>query len=67
MFPSLVGTLRAAKHQHVVTFPGETLFQGPSDNVTIRLLKEDPVGVDREAILSAHAEERPVPVDSTVR
>uniref|UniRef100_UPI00358ECB69 costars family protein ABRACL n=1 Tax=Myxine glutinosa TaxID=7769 RepID=UPI00358ECB69 len=39
MFEALVGTLRAAKKQHLIDFPHEMLFQGVHDDVLIERLQ----------------------------
>ena len=41
IFEALVGTLKAAKRKKVITYDGELLLQGISDNVVITLMKEE--------------------------
>jgi len=41
IFEALLGTLRAAKKQKIITYEGELLLQGVHDKVVITLLKPD--------------------------
>jgi len=56
-FEALAGTLKGAKKRKVITFKGQILLQGMSDNVDIVLLKGNPEGTQAAAIPP------PAPVD----
>jgi len=39
-YEALVGTLKAAKKQNIIEFPGQMLLKGAHDKVEIKLLEE---------------------------
>mmetsp|Transcript_1201 Transcript_1201/g.1509 ORF Transcript_1201/g.1509 Transcript_1201/m.1509 type:complete len:108 (+) Transcript_1201:40-363(+) len=45
IFEALVGTLRAAKKRKVITYEGQMLLKGVSDNVQVKLLQPPPAGL----------------------